>query len=106
MYFEGDNITEHFHVIDGFVVCESKDTIVNVGWTYYTYPDVATLNKESWLQTLYEQELIDGALAWVYKKLGDETTAKGYRDLWSGNPRINLKGHADRIIGDNLREDI
>ena len=85
---------------------ESASSIANYGWTYYTYPDLTNLTAETWLMTKYFQELIDGTLAYVYKKLGDEKTARDYRDLWVGNPRIGLQGHTSRIIGENLIENI
>ena len=106
MYFDGERISDHFHVVGSNVIMESEDSIVKVGWTYYTYPEVSTLSSSTWMTLRYEQELTDGALAYVYKKLGDESTARDYRDLWQGNARVGLDGHIIRMIGDNLIEDI
>ena len=106
MAFEGTNLTEHFHVAGQTVVMESLDEIVNIGWSFFQDPDISTLAKTTWITLKYGQELIDGANAYVYKKLGDEKTAKDYRDLWLGNPRLRIEGHLDKITRENLIEDI
>lgn len=95
--FEGEIEPDYYYVLGTNVVMQSTDSIVKLHWVYYEYPDLSSGSTETWICTKYEQEIIDGALGYVYKKLGMASVAKAYTDLWNFE-------HIPRIIRDNLIE--
>lgn len=94
--FNNEIVTEYFYVLGQTVVMESDTQIDRLRWVWYEYPDIATMSNSTWLTNLYEQELIDGVCAYVYRKLGDIASARSYHDLW--------REHRQRIQSEHLIE--
>ena len=97
--FEGYTVPEYYYVLGTNVFMESADSIVKLEWCYYVNPDLSSPTATTWVTENYEQEIIDGALGYMYKKLGDTKTAREFIDLW-------INTHLPRILGENLVESI
>jgi hypothetical protein len=95
--FSGDLEYNYFYVVGSNVYISNYDVTSKFEWVYYADPDLSTDAASTWITNRYEQEIIDGALGYVYKKLGDETTSRTLIDLW----RVD---HLPRIRADNMLE--
>lgn len=66
-----------------------------LAWWYYADPDLAQDTASTWITTRYSQDIIDGAIGYVYRKLGDTESARNYLQLWAE--------FRQRLVADNLQ---
>lgn len=105
--FDGDVQPNYYYVIGSTVFMESTQQIDKFNWVFFQHPTVVAGTATTWITLQYEQELIDLCNSYVYKQLGDNVSSKLNLELWNGDPRIRGdKGHAGRIIAENMIEEL
>lgn len=93
LQFDGSRLSYCYWVEGSNVILKSYDVIQRISWSWYQNPDLSATNKTTWITTDYEQDLIDGACAYVYLKRGDKSSAQIYASLWSD--------HLRKIVAEN-----
>jgi len=84
LQYDGNLIPYHYWVEGANVKLFSEISIDRLGWSWYQNPDLSTTAKTTWITANYEQDIIDGASAYVYLKAGDKSSASIYADFFNG----------------------
>ena len=84
LQFDGTELNSYAYLAGSVVILKHSSDIAKYRMTYWAAPDVSATDKTTWItsNSSYEQDLIDGACAYVYRKLGDTDTVRGYLQMW------------------------
>lgn len=83
MQFDGTVFPYCYWVEGTNVKLFSEVSIDRLGWYWYANPDLSTTAKTTWITENYEQDIIDGASAYVYLKAGDKDSASIYANFFA-----------------------
>ncbi len=84
-------LEQNIYYVSGASFTINTPTVIeNLYCAFWQLPDLSNELKATWITEQYDQMIIDGACEHVYRKTGNDKSAKAHKSLWEEQVAENL----------------